>query len=96
MVDYNKGEICIGGISPKQIDYKNFPHKIFYLTQDDPAYNLTPGELFGMVLDDVSSKKAFEFLDMFNTGEQILSQTINCLSGGEEKKSVFHFIGVCL
>lgn len=95
MVDYNKGEICIGGISPKQIDYKNFPHKIFYLTQDDPAYNLTPGELFGMVLDDVGSKKAFDFLNMFNTDEQILSQTINCLSGGERKKVFLSLAFAC-
>ena len=32
---------------------------------------------------------------MFNTGEQILSQTINCLSGGERKKVFLSLAFAC-
>lgn len=95
MVDYNEGDICIGGISPEQIDYNNFPYKIFYLTQEDPAYNFTPSELFSMVLGDSDSKKAFNFFNMFNIGEEILSQTISSLSGGERKKVFLSLAFAC-
>lgn len=95
MVDYNEGDIRIGGLSPEQIGYNNFPYKIFYLQQDDPSYNLTPGELFTMVLGEINSKRALNFLDMFNTDNEILSQTINNLSGGERKKVFLSLAFAC-
>lgn len=95
IVNCDGGDICVGGVAPKDIGYDNFPHKIFYLTQEDPPYNLTPGELFGMVLDEAASETAFAVLGMFNIGEGILSQTIGSLSGGERKKVFLSLAFAC-
>ena len=95
MTERDGGDIRIGGISPEQIGSGNFPRKIFYLTQDDPTYNLTPGELFDIVLGEQGSERAFAVLDMFDTGSEILSQTVGSLSGGERKKVFLSLAFAC-
>ncbi len=95
MVEASEGDIRVGGILPSQISYENYPHRIFYLPQEDAQYHLTPKELFESVLGNQNLEDVQYILKSFHIGDELYLQKICDLSGGERKK-VFLALGLAL
>lgn len=80
------GSITVGGVNTNSLPSDAFPHKIFYLPQDDAEFDFTARELFEMSLQS-KSESAVRIAREFNlTNELIEKSKINELSGGERKK----------
>lgn len=86
MEKIQSGVITVGGVPPEKIKADAFPHKIMYLPQDDPAFEMNAMELYDFVLKE-QKEKAITYATRFGLSEDILeNQTIAQLSGGERKK----------
>lgn len=82
----DSGEIRIDGVSPLLLDGKNFPSKIFYLSQEDAVFNFTPHELYEIVLS-FEALKAEKLAEKFLLAKEIIyNAKISEVSGGERKK----------
>lgn len=86
LVEYQKGEIRIGGIRPERLSYDNFPEKIFFLPQEDALYDLTPCDLYEILLPHVQKEQALAILHDWGAQESVYTRKIPTLSGGERKK----------
>ena len=86
MVECQKGDIWIGGVHPSQVSYDNFPRNLFYLPQEDAGYDLTPSEMYQMLLDKEELERSFSILRNFGIQKEVCTRPIPNLSGGERKK----------
>ena len=86
MVECQKGDIWIGGVHPSQVSYDNFPRNLFYLPQEDAVYELTPSEMYQMLLDKEELERSFSILRNFGIQKEVCTRPIPNLSGGERKK----------
>ena len=86
MIEGQRGDIQTGGISPNLLSYENFPRKIFFLPQEDALYNLTPSEMYQMILNQDEMVIARSLGTQFGLSEEIYERIIPNLSGGERKK----------
>lgn len=91
----SSGKVCVGGIDSASLAKSNYPNKIFYLPQDEPAFHFTPLELYEMIIPDKISD-VLKITSRFQLTVDLLSNTkISELSGGERKK-VFLCLGFAL
>lgn len=80
------GKIDLGSALPTQLADANFPSKLLYLPQEDPAFSCTPLELIQMILPD-HAEAALQVATAFSLSDVQLQQTaLSELSGGERKK----------
>jgi len=86
MIEGQSGDIQIGGINPSLLSYDNFPRKIFFLPQEDALYNLTPSEMYQMILNKDEIEIARSLGAQFGLSEEMYERIIPELSGGERKK----------
>lgn len=57
MEKIQSGVITVGGVPPEKIKADAFPHKIMYLPQDDPAFEMNAMELYDFVLKEQKRKR---------------------------------------
>ena len=86
MIEGQSGDIQTGGINPSLLSYDNFPRKIFFLPQEDALYNLTPSEMYQMILNKDEIEIARSLGAQFGLSEEMYERIIPELSGGERKK----------
>lgn len=86
MIEYQAGDILVGGVHPNELSYDNFPKNIFFLSQKDAIYDLTPLELYQMLLGEKELKRVFSVLNHWGIDQKIHTRQISDLSGGERKK----------
>lgn len=91
----NSGKISVGEIDSASLAEQNYPNKIFFLPQDDPAFHFTAQELYEMILQEQITE-VWEIASRFHlTVDLLSSKKISELSGGERKK-VFLCLGFAL
>lgn len=86
MIEGQSGDIQTGGVCPGCLSYDNFPRKIFFLSQEDALYHLTPQEMYQMILNEEEIEIARSLSAQFGLSEEINQRMIPDLSGGERKK----------
>lgn len=86
MIEGQSGDIQTGGMNPSLLSYDNFPRKIFFLPQEDALYNLTPSEMYQMMLNKDEIEIARSLGAQFGLSEETYERIIPDLSGGERKK----------
>jgi ABC-type bacteriocin/lantibiotic exporter with double-glycine peptidase domain len=86
MIEGQSGDIQTSGINPSLLSYDNFPRKIFFLPQEDALYNLTPSEMYQMILNKDEIEIARSLGAQFGLSEEMYERIIPELSGGERKK----------
>ena len=86
LIPAGRGSVRIDGMEPKDFSGRDFPHRIFYLPQEDAEFEFTPREFYGMI-SGIDPTRLNALTAAFQLDKVQLEGTkISGLSGGERKK----------
>ncbi len=86
LIPAGRGSVRIDGMEPKDFSGRDFPHRIFYLPQEDAEFEFTPREFYGMI-SGIDPARLNALAAAFQLDKVQLEGTkISGLSGGERKK----------